>query len=204
MDGGRRLGVRAGGGAEGETGNRRLARQPKAVDGEGRQGFSIQLTQGRGFGELDGAEVDGFDGFAGVEVSAVGGKLGEDGSVGEQRFAVWKSSGVRAEGFEFAGGDDADDVRRGCFGLVCFSEIPSGVVIFVALGVDEEMGFAALAFGSCSGGEDFSALDWEEVGVAGELPALGGGDGAADAGVAAGADAEGEGFDVGRVEVGFF
>ena len=48
---------------------------------------SIQLAQGWGFGELDGAEVDGFDGFARLEISAARSELGEDSGVGEQGFA---------------------------------------------------------------------------------------------------------------------
>jgi len=165
---------------------------------------SIKLPWRWGFGEFDGAEVNGFDGFAGLEIGAVGGELGEASGVREQRFAVWKSSGVRAEGFQFAGFNDADDFQWSGFGLGFFGEVPSGVVIFVALGIDEEMGFAALTIGGGGGGEDFGAGDGEEVDVTGELPALGGGDGAADAGVAAGADAEGNGLDGGAVEVGFF
>ena len=55
------------------------------------------------------------------------------------------------------------------------------MVKFVALGVDYEMYFSALTVGGCSGGEGFGAGDGEEVDVAGELPALGGGDGVAKA-----------------------
>ena len=52
---------------------------------------SIQLAQRWGFGELDGAEVDGFNGFARLEISAVRSELGKDGGVGEQGFAGWES-----------------------------------------------------------------------------------------------------------------
>ena len=74
----------------------------------------------------------------------------------------------------------------------------------MALGVDYEMNFSALAVGGRVGSEDFGTRDGEKVDIAGELPALGGGDGGTDAGVAAGADAEGDSLDGGAVKVSFF
>ena len=164
---------------------------------------SIKLARGRGFGELGRAEVDGFDGFAGLEISAARSELRKDGGVGEQGFAGGESSSIGAKGFQFGSGSDGDDVEWGGLGLVVFGEVPSGVVIFVALGVDDEMGFSALAVGGRVGSEDLVAGDGEKVDIAGELPALGGGDGGADAGVAAGANAEGDSLDGGRIEAGF-
>ena len=166
--------------------------------------YSIQLAKGWGFGELYGAEVDGFDGFAGLEISAARSELGKDGGVGEQEVAGRESSRIGAKGFQFGSDCDGDDVEWGGLGLVVFGELPSGVVILVALGIDYEMSFSALAVGGRVGSEDFGAGDGEKVDVAGELPALGGGDGGADAGVAAGADADADSLDGGAVEVGFF
>ena len=173
------------------------------MDGEGRQSFSIQLTRRWGFGELDGAEVDGFDGFAGLEISAARSELGEDGGVREQGFAGGESSSIGTIGFQFGSAGDGDDVEWGGLGLVVFGELPSGVVILVALGVDYEMDFSALAVGGRVGSEDFGAGNGEKVDISGKLPALGGGDGGADAGVAAGADADADSLDGGRIEAGF-
>ena len=164
---------------------------------------SIQLAQGWGFGELDGAEVDGFDGFAGLEISAACSELRKDGGVGEQGFAGGESIRIGTKGFQFGSDGDGDDVEWGGLGLVVFGELPSCVVKFVTLGVDYEMNFSALAVGGRVGSEDFGAGDGEKVDIAGELPALGGGDGGADAGVAAGANAEGDSLDGGRIEDGF-
>ena len=71
---------------------------------------SIHLAQGWGFGELDGAEVDGFDGFAGLEISAARSELGKDGGVREQGFAGGESSRIGSKGFQFGGNGDGDNM----------------------------------------------------------------------------------------------
>ena len=81
------------------------------------------------------AKVNGLDVFAGLETGARGGELGEDGSVGVKGFAGGKTVGIRAMGLKLCGFGGVNYTERSGFGLSFFGEIPSGVVIFVALGI---------------------------------------------------------------------
>ena len=74
----------------------------------------------------------------------------------------------------------------------------------MALSIDDEMGFATQAIAASRGGEDFSAAYRAERCVPGQLPTLCHGDGRANAGVTARADAESETLDFLAVDLSLF
>ena len=63
--------------------------------------------------ELNGAEVDGFDCFAGLEISTVRSKLRKDGGVGEQGFAGGESSRIGTKSFQFGSIAGRNDMEWG-------------------------------------------------------------------------------------------
>ncbi len=103
----------------------------------------IDLPRWWGFGEFSIAQVNGLNGFTQPEIGATCGESGKNGGVGKKRFAGGKANEVRAVRFQFGGFGDADDFERGSFGLGVVGEVPRGVVIFVALGIADEIGFTA-------------------------------------------------------------
>ena len=115
--------------------------------------------------------------------------------------AIGNLGQVGAEGFQLCCLLRVDDAQWGGFGLVFARKIPSGVVVFITLCVDKKMGFAALAIGVGGCGEHFGAFDRQKFDVKSELPALGGCDGRADAGVTARADAQRDDFYGGALEL---
>ena len=60
---------------------------------------------------------------------------------------------------QFGSGGDADDAERAGFLLCLIIKLPSAVKIFMALGIDDKMGFAAKVVTAGGGGKGFSAAD---------------------------------------------
>ena len=84
----------------------------------------------------------------------------------------WGTLRHPARSLQFGGGGDANDAERARFLLCLIIKLPGAVIIFMALGIDDEMGFAAKTVAAAGSRENFSAIDRAELCVAGQLPTL--------------------------------
>lgn len=153
---------------------------------------------GWGFDEGGGFQGEGLERIGVDGVGPCDGEAGAGGGVGEQGLGV--GEGVLdivaeqkvlrpAQGAEFVESGQAQSTEGPGAGLV---EMGCGQVEFMVLGVDEKVGAAAEAGGVGLLREAIRSGDAQEADAACEAPALGDGDGNADASVTAGAEADGK------------
>ena len=141
------------------------------------------------------AEINGLNGKPGYIGISVGGQLGELYCTWVQGFTVTHAGLIRPKGFKFKRLHHTDDAQRLGFDLLRLGEIPSGVIMLMALRVDDQVRLAALALGAGGGGQNLCAADWAELHRFRKLPALRDGDGGTNTRVTAGTNAEGDDVD---------